>query len=76
VHGNTAARSAWAGHPDWHTSAWSGWCAQSRSSDSVSGNWFNGSKQVWWRGDVAGGGRWRAGPAGVFTVGMATARAA
>jgi hypothetical protein len=72
VHGNAVARSAWSGRPRWHMSAWSGRLARSRSGDPVSGNWFHGSRLARWRGDIAGGGRWRAGSAGVASVGMAT----
>jgi hypothetical protein len=76
AHGNADARFACAGRPGQYTSAWTGRRARSRSSDSASGNRSVGPRPVWWRSDVPGGGRWRAGSAGVPTVGMAMTRAA
>jgi hypothetical protein len=76
AHGNADARSARAGRPGRYTSAWTGRRAWSRSSNSASGNRSVGPRPVWWRSDIAGGGRWRAGSAGVPTVGMAMTRVA
>jgi hypothetical protein len=44
--------------------------------DGVPWNWPCVCCGARWRGDRSGGGRWRAGPAGLPTVGMAMARAA
>jgi hypothetical protein len=68
-----AARSGQPGDVDLARSRGGAWGV---SSVSAAGNRFVVSMQAWRRGDMAGGGRWRADRAGMPTVAMAMAREA
>jgi hypothetical protein len=65
-----AGRSGW---PNGVALTRSGRGLRPGSCRTDSGNWFLVSSWAWRRGDCTGGGRWRAGSAGVASVGRAMA---